>query len=136
MKSLVLFIKPKHDSLSNSIENVFQKCSFRYPVTVIEAEDPSVVAEKKLKELMKEVSQIAEAEKVQAEMEKVQTCTSNLPKDMNNSVQEGEIPAQLGINMIALKFAEEELVDLLLIFLKIGVIFLSVYVIFDQSQNE
>merc|ERR1712034_9465 len=126
MKSLVLFIKPKDDSLSNSITRVFEKCVFGYPCFIVQAEDPCVVAEKRLNELIKEVSQSAKAEKVRAEMEKVQTCTSNLPKAMNNSVQEAEKPA----------YERRELLNPLLLFLKIGIIFLSLHLILHRGQEE
>merc|ERR1712096_196841 len=126
---------------TSSIEKVFQKCSFGYPITVIEAEDSSVAAEKKLNEVTKEVSQIAEVEKVPAEMEKVQPCTSNLPQDMNNSVQEEGKPAQNGTNMCILKSAEDEGREgecfsefLLLLLFKMGMIFLSLYFIFFHEK--
>jgi len=145
MKSLLLFIKPKHNSLSNSIAKVFQKCTVDYPLFIIEDEHTSVAAEKKLNEVAKEVSEIAEKEKVQTEMEKVQTCTSNLPTDMNNSVQERRKPAHLfcqnGTNMCILTSAEEgrrarELFDTLLLFLKMSIIFLYLYSMCFYHEQE
>jgi hypothetical protein len=64
MKTLVLFIKPRHVSLINSIEKVFQKCTAGYTVIIIEAsKDSSVVAEKKLNKLETDNS-VQEREKI------------------------------------------------------------------------
>jgi len=138
MKSLVLFMKPKHNSSSNSITKVFEKCVFGYRCLIVQAKDPSVVAEKKSNELTKKLTKIVKEEKVRAGIENVLTCTSALPKAMNNSVpQEG--PTQQGTNMSFLKSTDEtigELLKPLLFILIIDIIFLSICLIFDQGQEE
>jgi hypothetical protein len=140
LKTLVLFIKPKHYSLRNSIAQVFQKCTVDYPLFLVDEEDSSVAAEEKLNEEAKELSEIAEEEIVQTEMENVQTCTSNLPVDMNNSIQEGGKPAQNETNMCITTSPEEErrereLFDCLLLFLKMGSVFLYLYFMFDHEEE-
>jgi hypothetical protein len=116
MKSLVLFLKPKNERLSNTIEKVFKKCKLRYPhvilAVILDNEHPSLAAEKKLNEL-----------------------------ETNNSAQEGRKIATISQkekNMCRLELAEEERREMeelcnitLLLLLKIGMIFLLLYNIFD-----
>jgi hypothetical protein len=137
MKSLVLFIKPKDKEASNIIANLFETNPCRYRYLIVETEDPSVSAEKFLKELTKEVAQILKDATVQADMEK-QTCTSDLPKNMNDSVQEGGQPAtniQNGPNEQERLEAEKLFYSRLLKLLKICVLLLSLYNIWDPEEE-
>jgi hypothetical protein len=110
MKSLVLFIKPKNEPISNSIENVFQKCKFCYRHFIIEVEHPSVAADKFFKEL-----------------------------ETNNSVQEGTKVAtipQNGTKISIFKSAEEEKREMeqlytIVLILTMGIMFLLLYIMFD-----
>jgi hypothetical protein len=109
MKTLVLFIKPKNKKISKSIKNVFEKFTVHYPASIVETVHPAVAAEKVLKELI-----------------------------ANGSLQEAATIAQ---NIRILPAAEEMGNDSeelchskLLLFLKIGLIFFSLFLIFHHEE--
>jgi hypothetical protein len=114
MKSLVLFIKPKNKKICKNIEEVFDRCKFRYPQSVVEVNHPEVAAEKFSKEVK-----------------------------MNNSIQKGQKVAQNVTHMCILESAKEETREMteffnptLLVLLKIGLIFFSLFLIFKFFDHD
>jgi CRISPR/Cas system-associated protein endoribonuclease Cas2 len=112
MKTLVLFIKPTNTDSQRKLYRVFQKISLNYHHFLIESKYPTI-----------EVNENTD--------------------DMNNSVQKGEKPEaipQNETNICIFKsageevFETEELLQFLLLFLKIGLIFLSLDLICDRLE--
>jgi len=111
MKSLVLFIKPKHKFLRKSLEHAFEESNLEYSCITIEVKYPSVAARKLLKDL-----------------------------ETNNSVQKEETIAtipQNGTNMSNSESAGErkremEKLHTTLLILTIGIIVLLLYIMFEN----
>jgi len=123
MKSLVLFIKPKNEHSKNTIKQVFENCKYRFPVFLIDAEDPSVAIEKLLNELINDSAQEGEKpamtdaqhESTEEEEEEKPALTDA----QNGSTEEKEL---------------EACYSRLLFFFKVGILFLSLCLIHHYEE--
>jgi hypothetical protein len=114
MNRLVLLIKPKDNKFSNSIEHAIKERNLGSAYVTVEEKDPSIAAEKFLKEL--------ETNNSVQEREKVPTIPQNRTKmSLRESAAE--------------KKREIKKLHTILLMLTINFIFLLLYIIFDLRNN-